>query len=272
MNRSNIKHSIFHIFHISLVAALLIAIPLSAQQPTGREIMEMFKAQERTKDTSVEFKMTIINARGSQREREVTQVTKTDENDNRKQLIRFLSPADVAGTGFLSIEYSDRNDDNWLYLPALRKTRRIAGSDKTDSFIGTEFTYEDLDTETLDAYEYRLTGSANIDGIESWVIEAIATDFKKIKETGYSKRELWISKDHHLVIQTKFYDKDGAYVKLFKTSDIRQVPGTDKWRPFYLSMEEVRKGDRTVLSMTDYKINQGVEDQFFSERYLKRGR
>ncbi len=255
----------------ALAIFVLIAGSLWSQQPTGREIMEKYKAQDRTKDSSVELKMTIINARGGKRERQVTQMTKTDANDNRKTLIRFLSPPDVAGTGFLSIEYSDRDDDNWLYLPALRKVRRIASSGKTDSFMGTEFSYEDLDSEDLNVHEYRLIGSESVVGVDAWIVEAIATDPKKIKETGYSKRELWISKDHHLAIQMKYYDKQGAYVKLLKGGEIRQVPGTDKWRTHLLTMEDVRKRKKTVLQFSDYKINQGVPDMNFSPRYLIRG-
>jgi len=256
---------------LSFAIAVLFSVSLFAQQPTGREIMEKYKIQDRTNDSSVELKMTLINARGGKRERQLVQVTKTDAKDNRKALIRFTSPADIKGTGFLSIENDNRDDDNWLYLPALRKVRRIAGSDKTDSFMGTEFTYEDLDAEDLDAHEYKLIGSDTVDGVETWVVEARATSPKKIKETGYSKRELWISKDHYLIVQMKYYDKKGAYVKLYKASDIKQVPGTDKWRAYRMTMEDVRKGNKTVLELSNYQINQGVPDKYFSQRYLKRG-
>jgi outer membrane lipoprotein-sorting protein len=253
---------------------VLFSMPLWAQEPaplTGREIMEKYKAQDRTNDSSVEIRMTLINSRGGKRERQLTQVTKTDKQDNRKTLIRFLSPADVAGTGFLSIEHRDRDDDNWLYLPALRKVRRIASSDKTDSFMGTEFTYEDLDPEDLDAHEYKLLGSDSVDGVEAWIVEAVATDPKRAKESGYRKRELWISKDHYVIIEMKYYDKKGAYVKILKATEIKQVPGTDKWRAHRLIMEDVRKGNKTVLELANYKINQGVPDKYFSQRYLKRG-
>ena len=245
---------------------------LFAQQPTARAIMERVKAQDRTKDTTVEMKMELVNARGSKRERQLTQVTKTGADDNRKQLIRFLAPADIAGTGFLSIEHSDRDDDNYLYLPALRKTRRIAGSDKTDKFVGSEFSYEDLDYKNLGAYDYKTTGTEKTDGIDTWIVEATPAHPQKKKETGYSKRELWISQDHHLIVQAKFYDKKGKYVKLFAASEIRQVPGTEKWRPYRLTMADVLKGKKTVLDISDYKIDQGVQDNFFSTRYLKRSR
>jgi outer membrane lipoprotein-sorting protein len=243
-----------------------------AEQPTGREIMERYKAQDRTKDSSADMKMTLINANGGKRERQLTYGSERDADDNRKMLLRFLSPGDGAGTGFLSIEYSDRDDDNWLYLPALRKTRRIAGSDKTDKFVGSEFTYEDMETEDLNAHSYNLVESDTMDGVEAWVIEAIPTDTKKIKETAYSKRILWVDKKYHLWIQVKYYNKEGAYSKVFKARDIRQVPSTDKWRAYVMTMEDVREGNESLLEYTDYKIDQGVKDDYFTERYLKRGR
>lgn len=255
----------------SLAMLIFFAGSALAQQPTGREVMEKYKAQDRTKDSSVELNMTMVNARGGTRERQLAWITKTDEKDNRKSLIRFLAPADVSGTGFLSIEHSDRDDDNWLYLPSLRKTRRIAGTDKSDSFMGTEFTYEDLDTEDLNAYEYKLNGSETVDGVEAWIVEAVPVDPQKIKEGGYSKRELWISKDHNLLVQAKYYDKEGRYVKLYQVADTRQIAGTEKWRAYELTMKDVIKGDKTILEIAEYKINEGVQDSFFSERYLKRG-
>lgn len=250
----------------------LLAAPALAQTPTGREVMEAYKAQDRTEDTVAEMAMSIINDRGNTRERKLTLWTKTRDDDTRMQLIRFQAPADVKGTGFLSIENRDREDDNWLYLPALRKTRRIAGSDKQDSFVGTDFTYEDLESEKLDAHAYEVIGSEAVDGTEAWIVEALPTDPDRIEETAYSKRELWIGKDHHLLLQARHYDKDGAYVKWLHAEDIRQVPGTDKWRAYRLTMEDVLDGGKTVLEISAYQIDQGVSEDFFTQRYLKRGR
>jgi outer membrane lipoprotein-sorting protein len=244
---------------------------LFAQSLTGKDIMVKYKAQDRTGDTSAEETMTLINAGGGQRKRQLIFTTKTDDADNRKMLIRFLAPADIAGTGFLSIEFSDRDDDRWLYLPALRKGRRIAGSDKTDKFVGSDFTYEDLDSENLEAHDYRLVGSEAVEEFEAWVVEAVATDPTKMEETGYSKRELWISKEHNLIVRAKYYNKEGAYVKVFTAGDIRQVPGSEQWRAYHMEMAGIQKGSKTVLEVSEYEIDQGVQDKYFSERYLKRG-
>ena len=259
-------------FVLALAAQTAAAQTAAAQTPTGREVMEAYKAQDRTEDTAAEMKMSIISARGGVRERRVTIWTKTRDDDTRMQLIRFLSPADVQGTGFLSIENLDREDDTWLYLPALRKTRRIAGTDKQDSFVGTDFAIEDLEAEKLDAYEYELIGSDTLDGTETWIVEAIPTDPDKIEETAYGRREIWISEDHALVLQAKYYAEDGSYIKRLRADDVRQVPGRDKWRTYRLAMEDVQGGGRTVLEMSEYRVDRGVPEEYFTQRYLKRGR
>ncbi len=246
--------------------------PAWGQQPTGRAIMERYKEQDYTNDQTSQLRMTLVRSSGGKRERTLTYVTKTDAEGNRKMLIRFTAPADIAKTGFLAIEHSDREDDRWLYLPSLRKTRRIAGADKTDDFVGSEFTYEDLESEKLDLHEYERLGTETVEGVEAWVVAAVPNDSKKIEETGYSRRELWVSSDHYVIVQAKYYDKDGAYVKRFGASDIRQVPGSEKRRAYYMTMKDVRSGDQTVLETLELTIDGGVPNDFFSERYLKRGR
>ncbi|GMQ82624.1 MAG: outer membrane lipoprotein-sorting protein [Rhodothermia bacterium] len=260
-----IKYSEF-----TVAFALITSASAWAQTPTGREVMEAYKEQDRTEDTASEMRMSIINARGGTRERKLTVWSITRDNDTEMQLIRFLAPADVKGTGFLSIENLDREDDNFLYLPALRKTRRIAGSDKQDRFVGTHFTYEDLESEELDAYTYALIGSETLDGSDTWIVEAVPTDPDKIKETAYSKRELWISKDHALILQAKYFDREGAYVKRLRARDVRQVPGANKWRAYHLTMEDVLKGSKTVIEILTYDIDQGVSEDYFTQRYLTR--
>lgn len=258
----------------SLIAVpiVLVAAGVHAQGPTGREVMEAYSEQDRTEDTAVEMRMSIVGSRGGMRERRVAQWTKTLPDDSRMQLIRFLSPADVEGTGFLSIENLDGEDDNWLYLPALRKTRRIAGTDKRESFVGTDFSYEDLEAERLDEYRYEVVGTEALDGVEAWIVEAVPTDRENVEVTAYGRRELWVSRDHAVILQAKYYDEDGTYVKRFRAEDVRQVEGTDKWRAHRLTMEDIQDGGRTVLEIAEYRIDQGVTEEYFTQRYLRRGR
>lgn len=257
----------------SLIAVpfVLVTAGVYAQGPTGREVMEAYREQDRTEDTAVEMRMSIVGPRGGARQRTVSQWTKTLPDDSRMQLIRFLSPADVEGTGFLSIEHLDGEDDDWLYLPALRKTRRIAGTDKRESFVGTDFSYEDLEAERLDEHRYEVVGTEVLDGVEAWIVEAVPTDPEKVEETAYGRRELWVSRDHAVILQAKYYDEDGTYVKRLRAEDVRQVAGSDKWRAHRLTMEDIQNGGRTVLEVTEFRIDQGVPEDYFSQRYLKRG-
>lgn len=243
--------------------------PGTAADPTGRAIMEAYRAQDRTADTQVEVAMTMVNAGGSGRHRSVTLLTHTDADGRRMQLIRFTAPADIAGTGFLSIE-EPGEDDAWLYLPALRRVRRIAGGDRQDSFVGTDFAYEDLDPEQLDGNTYERAATDTVDGRPAWVVDAVPTE-DRIERTGYGHRELWIDQERHVLLRARLYDHEGSYVKQLTASDVRQVPGTGKWRPYRLTMETIQDATRTVLEFSGYRIDQGVPASRFTQRYLRRG-
>lgn len=260
----------------SVVLLLLLAtapVPSRAQSPpTGREVMERYDAQDRTRDSEVTVDMTIENARGRSRERVLTLWSKTRDDGTRMQLIRFLEPADVEGTGFLQVENRDRDDDLWLYLPALRRVRRISGADRRDRFVGTDFTFEDLDPEDLDAHRYTFLRDDSVDGRPVQVVEAVATDPIRAEESGYGRRVLWIARERHVLLRADLYARDGALAKRLTAARVRQVADTDRWRPHRLVMDDLRRGGRTVLRMTSYVLDQGLPDELFTERYLRRGR
>ncbi len=259
-----------YLFILILFGSLLASPNVSSAQ-TAMEIMNKYKEEDHSGDSRADLKMLLINSSGKERVRKVTQMTKTDKNGLRKSLIRFLSPADVKGTGLLQIENKGRDDDNWLYLPALRKVRRISGGSKTDRFMGSDFTYEDLEPEDLEDHTYKLLGSETRDGGEAWKIEALPKESVSDK-TGYSKRILWITKDHYQMVKVKFFNKDGAYSKELIGGGIRKIEGADKWRTFRIEMQNVLKGTKTVLDITDYKLNTGIKDKIFTRRYLKKGK
>lgn len=257
-------------YTLPLMIFLSLTLLTSGQNLSADDIMQNYKEHEHTNDSNVNLNMSLISENGSSREREVVWYSKTDNNDNKKQLIRYLSPADVKGTGFLAIENENGEDDNWLYLPVLRKVRRISAADKTDNFMGTEFTYEDLEDEDLDDYSYSLKGTGKINDIDTYVIEAVPASADKKENSGYGKRELWISKDKFIVLQIKFYDRNGGLIKIFNAEDIRQIPGSNKWRTYKLTMKNIQNNKSTILEFSDYKINTGIDDSFFTKRYLKR--
>jgi len=260
------------IFSLVIALALLSGNhEISAQELTAKAIMEKNDQQRTTEDERVDLIMKLINKKGKERLRKITRLAKTDAVGNEKSLIRFLSPADVKGTGLLTIENTGRDDDQWLYLPALRKVRRISASNRSDSFMGSDFTYEDLGPEKLEDYDYSLIKTEVVDEVECFLIAAVPNNAKEKKASGYSKRHLWIRQDNFVVIRTDFYDKKGELAKTFTASDIRLIAGTGKWRAHRMEMKNLKTGHRTVLLFENFAINQGVKDDLFTRRYLKRG-
>ncbi len=270
--QKDIKMKTYKFFLIPALLLALFANAAQAQELSAREIMDRNDAQRRTQDEQSELTMELINKKGKKRVRKVSQLTKTRADGNENSLIRFLAPADVRGTGLLTHEQSNRDDDQWLYLPALKKIRRISASDKSDSFMGTDFAFEDLQQEELDKYQYTLLRSEELDGQPCYVVEAIPTDAKEKKVSGYSKRIFWIRKDNFLAVQIHFYDKKNDFIKIFNATDIREIGDSGKWRAHRITMENRKSKHKTVLLFENYRINEGLADKFFTRRYLERGR
>lgn len=243
----------------------------AAPTPTGREIMELNAAQDRTRDSQVTVEMTLEDGRGRSRERVLIMWRKTRSDGTRMQLIRFQEPGDVEGTGFLQVENRERDDDLWLYLPALRRVRRISGTDRRDAFMGTDFTYEDLDPEDLDAHRYTWVRDDTLRGRPARVVEAEAVDPELREETAYGRRLLWVDRERHVLLRADLFDREGVLTKRLTADEIRRVAGTDRWRAHRLVMEDLLEGGRTLLRMGEWILDQGLSDDRFTERYLRRG-
>lgn len=218
--------------------------------------------------------MTLVDASGRKRER-VLQIRAMDFDKGTKTLIMFESPADVRDTGLLSIDYDgDRDDDQWLYLPSLHKTTRIASSGKSGSFVGTDLSYADMTSKNVDAYEYTMVkDSVKVDGEECWLIESRPKTDKEKKETGYLKTQSWISKDKLLPLQAKIWVEEGKKLKYMKFEDIKKVNGI--WTVHKLLVRTVKNGkveSTTVMQFTSIKFDEpSVTDSDFSERRLEQG-
>ncbi|WP_281989619.1 outer membrane lipoprotein-sorting protein [Aquimarina aggregata] len=252
---------------ILVVFSLNVSV-LSAQ--TGLEVMTKNEKQVFADDEKVDITMTLVNKKGKTRVRTINQVTKSDETRNRSSIIRFTSPSDVKGTSFLAIEYSDRDDDQWLYLPALSKTRRISSSNQTDNFVGSDFTYEDLATEDLEDFKYTNVKQETLDGQDCFLVEAIPVSESKIKETGYSKREIYVRKSDFVIAKVNFYDKNGVHFKTLTTGDIKKVVNNEKSRAYEISMNNLKTNHKTILKFSNFQINTGVETDLFSKRNLEK--
>ncbi len=258
--------------YIVILLINLIGTSLSAQSVTAYDIMKKNKDMLRVDNEKVTLKMELINKKGNKRTREINQYSMTSQEDNRSTLLRFNSPADVKGIGFLAIENTGRENDQWLYLPALGRSRRISASDDTDNFMGSDFTYEDIGTEEIEEFNYKLKGSENINGFDSYLIEAIPNSEQKQSESGYSKREIYVDKSSYLVVQTKYFNKKGELSKIYTGENVYKVNNTDKWRVHVMTMKNLKTEHTTVLYFDNYNINAAAQNSVFTQRYLESGK
>ncbi len=234
---------------------------------TGRDIAVMVDERPDGDDRKGTMTLTLTNSRGKTRVRSVTSFDKDYGLDSRS-LMYFEAPADVKGTAFLQFEYEDpeRQDDKWLYMPALRRTRRIAGSSKNEYFMGTDFTYDDLGDRSVDEDVYELLREEEFGGHECWVLEAVPVD----EDYMYSRVVRWIRKDVLLPARVEFYERQGKLLKILTVVDVREVDGF--WSIYEMEMENVLEEHRTRIAYEDLHYNIGLSDDLFRVSTLERGR
>ena len=233
----------------------------TAQGLTGDEIMKRVDERNIPKDMKSEMTMKLINKKGQERVRSVKIIRQGDE----KQIMWFLAPPDVRGTSFLRISYDDRDDDMWLYLPAFRKVRRIASRARKENFMGSDFTYENMEKRKLKDYTYKLLREETLGEYQCYVVESVP---KKGVDTDYTRIISWVWKGDHILIKEDFYDKKG---KLRKTKTIDKIEKRNEyWMPDKLRMENIQKKHSTEIIFNEVEVDTGVEDDLFSTSYLKR--
>jgi hypothetical protein len=248
----------------------MVLSPLPAAAQSGAEIVQKHRRLHHVKDEEEQLLLKLVSKSGAVKERRVVRWTLSGPDDLDKILIRFLAPRDVENTGLLTWEARDGNDDQWLYLPATKKPKRIAASGKKNRFMGTDFTYEDLRPENTAVHTYTLTGSEMVDGQDTWVIEAVPANEREASDTAYGKRRLWIRKDTFTMVKREYYDKRGQLEKVETIGKYVNVGGT-AWRPGEFAMQDVQNGTKTFMSVERRAIDRGLKDDFFTEAELTRG-
>ena len=254
--------------------ALVTARPVSAQQatPSAREIMEKNFFVTKVTMLHVDLTMTLINNRGQRRERRNTTIVKLQPNGiDSKFLVRFSEPPDVAGTGLLQVEHSDGDDDLWIYLPALRKARRLVASNKKDSFAGSDFSYADIAIPKVDAYRHTLKGTEQVDGMTCWVIESTPASDAVRSNNGYSRKVTWVRTDNFLETKVEYYDLANRLLKVQRATRHQAVasqPG--KWFALEREMTNRQTGHRTLIVATKLDGAVSVGDDVFTTRTLER--
>ncbi len=240
---------------------------------TGRQIMERVDARDDGDRQLNDMEMLLIDKNGSTRTRRIRN-WRRDVGEDTQSILFFLAPADVKDTGFLTYDYDDSNkdDDQWLYLPALKKTKRIATGDKSGSFMGSDFSYADMTERNLDNYDYRLIKEDLLDGAKVWQVEAIPNNPKEIDETGYTKSIFVVRQDNDVMVRAVSWLRRGGRMKYLDVKRLEQIDGI--WVSTEMHMT-TRKGDttlhKTVLRFENVRFNQPMDDSRFSVRQLEKG-
>ncbi len=225
------------------------------------------KADEGWGDWSADAQMVLKNRRGQSSVREMRMKALEQSTDGDKRLIVFDHPRDVKGTAFLVFTKRVGNDDQWLYLPALKRVKRISSNNKSGPFVGSEFAYEDLSSQEVEKYTYKRLKDEAINGQDCYVIERFPVD----KKSGYTKHVAWIDKQEFRVLKTDYYDRKSSLLKTFTASGYKAY-GDNYWRADKFLMVNHQTGKSTELVWRDYQFTQGLKASSFTSARLKNAR
>ena len=216
--------------------------------------------------------MVLINDKGQKRERKNTTLIKLQPNGiDSKILVKFSTPTDIKGTSFLQIEHIEGDDDLWIYLPALKKSRRLVASNKKDSFVGSDFSYGDISLPKVDLYRYTLLRSEAIDQHDCYVIESVPANDAVKSNSGYSKKITWVRRDTLLEAKVEYYDISGRLLKTQLTTNHQLVePNPQRWFALYREMVNHQTGHKTILRFDKIKSGVRAPDELFTTRYVER--
>ena len=256
-----------------LMVILTVFTTLSAgAKDDPKKIIETANLKRKIAGTEQVSTLTIIDSKGRKRVRKVASVTKLfDKGTTEKVLIRFLSPADVKGTGMLTIDYDKKDDDMWLYMPALRKTRRIVSSEKSKNFMGSEFSYADMTPPEINDFNYKLVGEEKLGNEICWIIEIKPKNDDVADENGFSKKIAYFAKKDYIIRKALYYDLDGSLHKELTMKEIKEVDTKNhKYRPTHMIMVNKQNKRKSIMKINKIIFNDKVKDDFFTTRYLER--
>jgi len=259
-----------------IVLGLVISsIALMAQ--SGLDIMKKVEARDKGNNTVSNMKMILIDKNGSKRVRDMKSFSK-EIGDVSKSMIFFTAPSDVNNTAFLTYDYNDdeKDDDQWLYLPALNKIKRIPASDKDSSFMGSDFTYFDMTEPNLNDFNFKLLKESVVkrkSGKQKvWIIQITPKTKEVLDETGYKRSIAYVRQDNYMITRAKYYLKKAGRVKYMDVKKVANIDGIDT---NMITTMTTKKGKRvlhkTILINTDVKMNQNLKESMFVTKTLEKG-
>lgn len=240
--------------------------------PTARDVMERNFFVSKLRGLTADSVMVLVNDKGQRRERRSVNTVKLQPNGvDSMVLVKFSEPNDIRGTSFLQIEHSDGDDDLWIYLPALKRSRRLVASNKKDSFVGSDFSYGDILLPKVDLYRHTVLRSETVDGHECLVIESVPADETVRSTSGYSKKITWVRADNYLETQVEYYDLGGRLLKTQRVAEhVLMEPETQRWFAQRREMTNHQTGHSTLITFENIAPSAELSDELFTTRYLER--
>ncbi len=264
MRRQRMSHRIF--FALVLLLSAQPLLHAESAEEKGRAIAaESIARDSGWGDMMAEMQMILRNKQGEESLREIHMQSLEQENDGDKSLTVFDKPLDVKGTAFLSFSHAVGADDQWLYLPALKRVKRISSRNKSGPFMGSEFAYEDLSSFELEKYTYKYIKDETMNEQECFVVEQYPVD----KNSGYTRRVVWIDKQEYRVQRAEFYDRKNSELKTLSYSGYKQYLNR-YWRPDQMDMINHQTGKSTELRWMNYQFGNGLSEADFNKNSLKR--
>ena len=230
---------------------------------TGKELAQLVYDRDIGDDSCAHSVMGLISRRGKKRIRHFITYRK-DDGKLLKQLIRFTSPADIEGTGFLSFEREDEATEQFLYLPALRRTRRIVSSQKDHRFVNTDFTYEDMERRRVEDYAHIISGEEKKQGRDCRILESRP---KAKAQSQYSLIKSWVAKEIYVPLFVEYYSKKGKLIKQYSVAKLEKIQGI--WTEIEVVMIDLNREHRTLIKVKDIKYNSNLPDDTFTRRNLE---
>ena len=254
--------------NIRIVLVALFFISVQGFGQTASEISKKSNEMIEIGNSEMAFTLHIRDAKGNDRIRKITMASKKFGNVT-KTLITFISPADVSGTALLSYDYEDKDDDMWVYMPALKKVRRIVSSEKGKSFMGSEFTNADMTTPNDADFKYSILETLNYDGKTCWKIEAIPVNKDVEKSCGYSKKISYVDKTTYLCHKVEFYDTKGTLQRVQTNSDYRKQ-SNGKYFCFNMKMENTQTKRVSEMVVDKIQLGSQLKESAFAPAALEK--
>lgn len=250
---------------LSLVLFSTLSFAKMSAEEKGRKIAEYCDNAARGFQGEVsDMQMEIISAHGDKVSRGMILKKKEMAGASERSLLLVESPSDVKGTKLLTWGHEDKSDEQWLYLPAIKRVKRISAQLKSGSFMGSEFAYEDFSRKMVNKYKHKFLRDEEVGGRKTWVVEQVSKD----SDGGYSKEIIWYDKQYKAPIKTEFYDRKG---ELFKIADATKYKLylNKWWRPQQIKMSNVQTKNSSIMVWRDRKLKVDLADDSFRSENLK---